>query len=115
MNCRCPSIAALAIAAGMACATTHAGEGLGTVASLIVRDSDGLVHVYLSTPPTSRPPCAATTVYWMIPNENSETGKKLYAMLLAAQLAGRPVSIVGKNTCVRWGDGEDIQSVSLAQ
>lgn len=60
------------------------------VASLIVRDSDGL------------------------PNENSETGKKLYSMLLAARLAGRPVNIVGKNTCVRWGDGEDIQSVSIA-
>lgn len=115
MNRRRASILALVVSAFMACTIAHAGEGIGTVNSLIVRDSDGLVHVYLSTPPTSRASCAATTVYWMIPNENSETGKKLYAMLLAAQLAGRPVNIVGKNTCVRWGDGEDIQSVSMGQ
>jgi hypothetical protein len=94
-------------------ANAHAGQGTGTVSRLIVRDSDGLVYVTLSTPPTGRPSCAAASTYWMIPNENSETGKKLYALLLSAQLAGRVVQIVGTNTCVRWGDGEDILYVIL--
>jgi hypothetical protein len=113
MNERRSSIRALAFAAIMACATAHAGEGIGTVNRLIIRDSDGLIYVDLSAAPTGRPSCASTTTYWMIPNENSETGKKLYALLLSAQLAGRTVSIVGKNACVRWGDGEDILYVIL--
>jgi hypothetical protein len=109
------SLSACAIAAVIPWTTSQAGTGAGTVANVTVRDSDGLTYVYLSNPPTGRPACAASTQYWMIPNENSEAGKKLYALLLAAQLSGRPVSITGKNTCVRWGDGEDINLVILQQ
>jgi hypothetical protein len=101
------------VAATLAAANACAGEGIGTVSTLIVRDTDGLVYVVLSSPPTGRPSCASATPYWMIPNENSETGKKLYALLLSAQLAGQVVQIVGKNVCTRWVDGEDIQYVQL--
>lgn len=93
------------------CSAAHAGEVIGTVSALIVRDSDGLTYVQVAGTITNRAPCAASTVYWMIPNENSEAGKKLYAMLLGAKLAGSRVSIVGKNTCLRWGDGEDINYI----
>src|SRR5688572_12712122 len=111
MNMR--SLMFCSLAAVMTFATAHAGQATGVVANVIVRDSDGLTYVTLSTAPTGRPACAANTAYWMIPNESSETGKKMYALLLSAQLAGRPVEIVGKNTCVRWGDGEDILYVNL--
>lgn len=95
------------------CAAASAGEAVGIVTKLLVRDSDGLIYVHLGTAPASRAACAANTSYWMIPNENSETGKKLYALLLGAKLAEQTVHIVGKNTCVRWGDGEDINYVNL--
>lgn len=98
-----------ALCAGLSMhAAAHSGEVTGTVGSLFVRDSDRLTYVHVAGTATNRPACAASTTYWMIPNENSEAGKKLYAMLLAAKLAGSRVSIVGKNTCARWGDGEDI-------
>jgi hypothetical protein len=85
-----------------------AGNAMGLVSDLTVRDSDGLIYVRMSTAPSGRPTCAAGTTYFMVRNENSETGKKLYALLLAAKLTGQTVTIVGANTCNRWGDGEDI-------
>lgn len=92
----------------------RAGQASGVITNLIVRDADGLVYVYLSGAPSGRPACASATVYWMIRDENSETGKKTYAALLAAQLAGRNVTIYGANTCLRWGDGEDISGVVVS-
>lgn len=105
------SIAAIALTVLGMSSTASAGDVIGVVTTLLVRDSDGLVYVHLSGTPTGRPACAASTSYWMIPNENSEVGKKLYALLLSAKVAQQQVRIVGKNTCVRWGDGEDIEWV----
>ncbi len=89
------------------------GEASGHVESLIVRSSDGLIYVWLNGTAVSRPACAASTDYWMIKDENSETGKKTYAALLAAQISGRPIRIVGSGTCTRWSDGEDISYIQL--
>jgi hypothetical protein len=91
----------------------QAGTVTGPIENLIVRDSDGLVYVYISGPVAGRPSCAAGTSYWMVPNETSDSGKRLYAALLAARMSGRSVQITGKNTCTRWGDGEDINYVQL--
>lgn len=88
-----------------------AGTQTGTVTNLIVRDHDALVYVHLSGTPSGRPACAAGTVYWIIPDETTDTGKRMYASLLAAQMAGRTVIIQGKGTCTRWYDGEDINVV----
>jgi hypothetical protein len=115
MKISCVWMSAAAIAAVMGSADVWAGNAVGVIDKLIVRDTDGLTYVQLTTSPASRASCAAATTYWMIQNENSESGRKLYAMLLAAHLTGRTVSIVGTNTCVRWGDGEDIQYVVLQQ
>ncbi len=90
-----------------------AGTQEGTIQSLYVRDSDGLIFLALEGAPTGRPACAIGTAYWMIANETTETGKRLFATLLAAQLSGRQVHIDGKNTCTRWGDGEDIETVGV--
>lgn len=113
MNIRLLLLWAGVLAGVMSGANAHAGTGTGTVTIVTIRDSDGLAYVYLSSPPTGRPACAAASAYWMIPNESTETGKKMYALLLAAKLSGQTVSITGKNTCVRWPDGEDIQLVTL--
>jgi hypothetical protein len=89
-----------------------AGSQTGLVKDVYVRDSDGLVLVDLTGTATLKPNCALRS-YWIVPNEKTDSGKRLYTMLLAAQLAGRPVTIIGKNTCTRWGDGEDIDTVGL--
>jgi len=93
----------------------EASESYGQIVHLWVRDSDGLIYVTLDRAPTTpRPACAASTSYYMIARENSEVGKRQYAMLLAAKLAGKPVYIWGKGACVRWGDGEDIEGLRLS-
>jgi hypothetical protein len=88
----------------------YAGEVVGTVQSVYVRASDGLVLVLMNGAPSGKPACA-TQAYWIVKGENTETGKKQYALLMSAKAAGAVVSIVGANVCTRWGDGEDIEVV----
>jgi hypothetical protein len=49
----------------------------------------------------------------VLPNETSDTGQRLFSMLLAAQTSGHVVTIIGKDTCARWPDGEDIDTVGI--
>lgn len=94
-------------------ATVSAGTASGTITQLIVRASDGLVYVHLSGTPQNRPACAAKFSYWMIKDENSETGRRQLAMLMMAQASGKAVHITGSNTCTRWADGEDINLLQI--
>ncbi len=87
-----------------------AGNASGVVTSLLVRDSDGLVLVTLSGSTAGAPACATHT-YWIIRDENSESGQRQYALLLAAQMSGTAVQIIGANKCSRWSDGEDIDEL----
>ena len=89
-----------------------AGSQVGYITFVEVRDTDGLVYFGLSGTPTGKPACAVFPA-WTVPNEGSDTGKKLFAMLMGARLAGQQVSVSGKNTCVRWGDQEDVASVRV--
>jgi hypothetical protein len=49
----------------------------------------------------------------MIANENSEAGKRQFAMLLTAYANRSVVQLKGMGTCTRWPDGEDINEVLL--
>lgn len=92
-----------------------AGYQIGSVDYVIVRASDGLTYFNLKTgTPVDKPECA-THGYWMIKDENSEVGKKQYAMILAAHASGKPVKITGMNTCTHWGDGEDVNAIQILQ
>jgi hypothetical protein len=97
---------------GLASLDAVAGTQTGRVTHLIVRASDGLVHVYLDGGASGKPPCA-TSPYWMVKAEATLVGKQQYAALLAAKVSGRLVTIVGSNACTRWGDGEDIDTLDL--
>lgn len=91
-----------------------ASDYTGKVESILVRDHDGLVYIYLSGSRTSNvPSCANNRAYMMIKNENSATGKRQLAMLMMAQATDKAVVIIGANTCTRWYDGEDIDQVIL--
>jgi hypothetical protein len=97
------------------CATpwvTMAGTATGVVTKVYARDSDGLVLVTLSNAPTGSPACARFP-YFLIRDENSAAGKRQFAILLTARSTGQLVTIIGRNTCNRWFDGEDIDSVDI--
>jgi hypothetical protein len=94
-------------------ASASAGSQVGAVSSVIVRASDGLTYFTIAGPAKSNSPTCATIGYWMIKDENSEVGKKQYAMLLTALASGRELTVSGMNTCTRWGDGEDVDWMQL--
>jgi hypothetical protein len=87
-----------------------AGQQSGKVTKIVVRDSDGLVAFYLDGTPQWKAPCA-TFPYWIIRDENSETGKRQIAMLLAARASGATITVIGANVCNRWGDGESVNEI----
>jgi hypothetical protein len=90
-----------------------AGQQAGQVTVLIKRASDGLIYFHLTGQATGRPSCAANTTYWMVKDENSLTGKQQLAMLMTARTTGQTITVVGSGTCLRWGDGEDLDYVQL--
>ena len=91
----------------------NAGTQVGTVQYVMVRASDGLTYFTLSdSSPSGKPACAAIN-YWMIKDENSVAGKSQYAMVLSAHASGKKVRITGMNTCSRWRDGEDVDSIQI--
>jgi len=90
-----------------------AGQVTGVVSWVIARASDGLTYVAVVGTPSGLPSCARGG-YWIVKDENSEAGKKQYAMLLEAKATGATITIYGANTCMRWADGEDIDWIQLA-
>ena len=109
----------LALIAASCCAVAapaaFAGTQTGKIKDVYVRNSDGLILVDLNgfAAPSGRPACAVGTSYWIVANENTDTGKRLYAMLLSAFASGHTVQIIGSDTCGRWPDGEDIDTVGM--
>lgn len=89
-----------------------AGTVTGTIQWVIARSTDGLTYAAINGTASGKPACA-TQGYWIITDENSEAGKKQYAMLLLAEASGETVTVVGDNTCTRWSDAEDIEYIEL--
>lgn len=92
---------------------SYAGTQTGKVTQILVNDA-GVHYFYLEGAASGKPSCATLT-YWMIKDENSTAGKSQFSILLTAQASGRPVYVVGKNTCTRWSDGEDVSFISISQ
>jgi hypothetical protein len=90
----------------------EAGTQTGTVDQIFVRASDGLVYFFLSGAATGQPSCA-TRNYWIIKDENSNAGKQQLAELMEAKASGQTITVIGWNTCDRWGDGEDVNILEL--
>lgn len=90
----------------------YASTARGKVSKVFVRDSDGLVYVVIEGTRTEKPACA-TGSYLMIKNEKSLVGKQQLTLLLMAQATNKVVSIVGYDTCSRWGNGEDINYITI--
>ena len=92
----------------------YAGHADGQIVAIRSRSSDGLVWINVTGPRVNKPACALYD-YMMIRDENSETGKKQFAMLLQAHATGKRVVVYGTGNCSRWGDGESIDTVEVVQ
>lgn len=103
----------LAACAALLSTPATAGTQIGQVTELRTRARDNLIYFYLTGSASGRPACAAGYAYWMIKDENSATGKRQFAMLMSAMLAGKTVSVSGTGACTRWADGEDVEEVVL--
>lgn len=101
-----------ATCAALTCPPAAAGSETGQITALRTRSSDNLVFFNLNGVPTGKPACARYA-YWMIKDENSATGRRQFAMLMSAAMAGKTVTVSGTGACTRWGDGEDVEEVVL--
>jgi len=105
---------AAAILIASLCFEANAGIYTGKIATIYIRQSDGIVYVVVQGTPTGKPACATNSNHYvMIKDENSAAGKRLLAALLTAHSVGRTVQILGANTCTRWVDGEDIDELYI--
>jgi len=104
--------AVFAVFATLGSVISAGGQVSGSVDQVIQRASDGLTYVYINGTPTGSPACAGRT-YFIIADENSEAGKKQFAMLLVAKATGQRVIVTGTGTCARWPDGENIELIQL--
>lgn len=102
-----------AVVAAISATPAVAGTATGKIASLRTR-ADGLQIVVIQGPLSDRPACAKYE-YFMIRDEKSDAGRAQFAMLMAAFLSGRIVTVDGAGSCLRWGDGEDVSTVSYIQ
>ena len=93
-------------------ASAFVSSQTGQVTQLIIRSSDGLVYFYLSGNLSARPACALGG-YWMVKDENSPSGKRQVAALIAARLSGQAITVTGSGTCTRWHDGEDLDGIFI--
>ncbi|MFL7023521.1 hypothetical protein BCS58_04265 [Enterovibrio norvegicus] len=92
---------------------TYAGSQTGKVGYIVVRASDGLVYFTVRGEAAAGQPACATNTYWMIRDENSNSGKQQYSMILSAHASGKVVNVVGMDSCIRWGDGEDVNYIQI--
>jgi hypothetical protein len=92
-----------------------ASHQVGSVEWINIRESDGLVYFAISGDHRSEKPTCATNGYWMIRNENSPAGRRQIALLTAAFVAKKNVSVTGYHQCTRWADGEDVNAISVHQ
>ena len=82
--------------AALASPPAAAGSETGQITALRTRSSDNLVFFNLNGTPTGKPACARYA-YWMIKDENSAAGKRQFAMLMSAAMAGKTVTVVDPN------------------
>jgi hypothetical protein len=88
------------------------GNVSGTVGAIAVRN--GMTYFTINGKNQGRPGCAANTLYWMIKDEASQTGKQQIALLLSAKANNRTVYVDGTGTCVKWYDGEDVYEIRFS-
>lgn len=108
-------VAAALVSMPVIAGSYHTGTGL----TLNVRSGDvgtagdALVFVSLSGAAVGRPACA-TDIYYAVRDAKSDVGKEQIALFMTAKALGRPLTVAGNGTCVRWPTLEDILAIDWA-
>lgn len=72
------------------------------------------VFIRLSTPPTGSPSCASAGHYWHFTFPLSGTAyKEIYAALLAAQMAGKTITVTGYGSCNEHSSIESMRGMNV--
>jgi hypothetical protein len=90
--------------------SANAGSSSGIVAVIYAHEGDVVMFVACSH--QGRPACSTIGNDWAI-SLATPTGKAMYAMLLSAQAQGKPVNVVGTDTCSAYGDREAPRYISV--
>lgn len=104
------------LAIGLAPVSAHCGTMTGTIASIAYNvNTPTFVFIYLSSPSTGAPACAATQTSRMTVDISTQAGKAMYAHLLSMKLTNPAanVTLVGTNACTGWGDTENVKYTFL--
>jgi hypothetical protein len=85
----------------------HAGFGSGTVKIQHVGGFGAGKLVFFYTSTTASTPACDTNKRWVL-DLSGPAASEQYALLLAAQSAGREVNVGGTGVCDIWGDTETV-------
>jgi len=114
MNVRLTCAMLLASLCAPAVTPVIAGSQTGFVKTLYVRDSDGLIFVDIfGWRDFDNYVGSCNRSHWIVPNERTDSGKRLFDTLLEALVSGHKIRIQGRDTCTRSSEGEDIVSVEV--
>jgi hypothetical protein len=116
-------ILVLASAFAFACPVVEAGSASGTITGYFTYDwpnTPPLLFVFISGTPSSPAACGSYTASsnrW-VTRLDTPMGKAHMAVILAAKMTGRSVTVVGKdgvfpNGCDFWGDTESLRYVEM--
>jgi hypothetical protein len=81
-----------------------AGESSGTVQIQLVY-SPNRVFFFTSHRRDAWPACASTLKRWVLDISHPD-GRARYALLLSAQVTGKPIYVWGTGDCLLWSDSE---------
>jgi len=88
-----------------------AGDGGGTVQIQLVYNNNLLF--FFTSQRNNAPACSSSTQKRWVMDISTFHGRAKYALLLSAQLSGKPVIISGQNNCSVWGDSETVDWVGF--
>jgi hypothetical protein len=95
-------------------APAFAGSGAGTVEIEHVGVFGGSQAVFFYTTVHNGPPsCNSHRQRWVY-DLSTPAARAGYALLLSAQMTGKPVTVEGKSNCDLWPDSESAAYVGLA-
>lgn len=87
----------------------------GTVNTLIQRASDGLIYVRINGTANEIGCASSADTFWAIHDEDTEEGKRQFAMLMLAYANRSVVVLTAMSTCNRYPGLQDIQEVRLVE
>jgi hypothetical protein len=87
------------------------GETAGIISGLLLlADYPDRVFVRVTGTNNSLPACSTVNNRYVL-DTSTNTGRQLYALLLAAKHTNAPVTVVGFGTCNLVGNSEDLRGV----